>query len=145
MAFTQKETNLLKDLKDQEEICIQKYGKYANSACDGELKNLFVSIRNTEQQHLNTINGLLGGLPNTNPLLNSNDTCIDGNCDGGPQNDKYLCQDALSGEKHVSSLYDTCIFEFSDINVRNTLNHIQKEEQQHGEKIYSYMSQHGMY
>lgn len=145
MAFNQKETDLLKDLKEQEEICIMKYGKYANSACDGELKNLFTSIRSTEQQHLNTINGLMGGIANANPLLNSGDTCPDGSCNGGPQNDKFLCQDALANEKHVSSLYDTCIFEFTDVNVRNTLNHIQKEEQQHGERIYGYMSQHGMY
>lgn len=145
MALTQKETNLLKDLQQQEEICIQKYGKYANSACDGELKNLFSSIRTIEQEHYNTINGLLGGVSNVSPILSSSDTCVDGSCDGGPQNDKFLCQDALSNEKHVSSVYDTCIFEFSDVNIRNTLNHIQTEEQKHGEQIYSYMSQHGMY
>ena len=61
------------------------------------------------------------------------------------QKDKFLCTDALSTEKHVSSLYNTCIFECKDTNVRNVLNHIQKEEQQHGEKIYNFMSQNGMY
>ncbi|WP_334299750.1 spore coat protein [Terrisporobacter sp.] len=29
--------------------------------------------------------------------------------------------------------------------MRQVLNHIQKEEQDHGEKIYNYMNQHGMY
>jgi len=61
------------------------------------------------------------------------------------QKDAYLCSDALSTEKHVSSTYNTCIFEFSDSNVRNVLNHIQKEEQQHGDQIYKYMSANGMY
>ena len=45
----------------------------------------------------------------------------------------------------IHSTYDTTIFEFRDANARQVLNHIQKEEQEHGEKIYNYMSQHGMY
>ena len=59
--------------------------------------------------------------------------------------DKMLCQDCLSTEKYVSSTYNTAIFEFKDKNVRQVLNHIQKEEQEHGEKLYNYMSQHNMY
>ncbi len=61
------------------------------------------------------------------------------------QNDSYLCSDILATEKHVSSLYNTCIFEFKDANIRNALNHIQKEEQGHGEQIYNYMQQNNMY
>lgn len=61
------------------------------------------------------------------------------------ETDKLLCQDALSTEKYVSSTYNTSIFEFRDKNIRQVLNHIQKEEQEHGEQIYNYMSQHGMY
>lgn len=61
------------------------------------------------------------------------------------QDDKILCTDLLSTEKYVSSTYNTAIFEFRDENVRNVLNHIQKEEQEHGKKIYDYMSSHGMY
>jgi len=37
------------------------------------------------------------------------------------------------------------VFEFSDTAVRDALNHIQKEEQEHGDKIYKYMAQNGMY
>ncbi|WP_334307029.1 spore coat protein [Intestinibacter bartlettii] len=29
--------------------------------------------------------------------------------------------------------------------MRQVLNHIQKEEQEHGEEIYNYMNKHGMY
>ena len=59
--------------------------------------------------------------------------------------DAFLCKDALAMEKHVSSIYDTSIFEFSSPVLRDTLNHIQKEEQNHGEQIYQYMSKNGMY
>ncbi len=51
----------------------------------------------------------------------------------------------FSYRKYVSSTYDTAIFEFRDPNIRNVLNHIQKEEQQHGEVIYKYMESKGMY
>lgn len=61
------------------------------------------------------------------------------------QADAMLCKDMLMTEKYVSGAYDTAIFEFTDANVRQTLNHIQKEEQQHGEGIYNYLSSHGMY
>ena len=41
MKLTQKETALLKDLKASEELCIEKYGTYAERAEDPELKQLF--------------------------------------------------------------------------------------------------------
>ena len=59
--------------------------------------------------------------------------------------DAYLCRDALSMEKHVSSVYNTGVFEFSSPVLRDTLAHIQKEEQNHGEKLYSYLAASGMY
>ncbi len=61
------------------------------------------------------------------------------------QNDAMLCNDMLMTEKYVSSTYDTAIFECVDTNIRNALNHIQKEEQQHGEGIFNYMQSKGMY
>jgi spore coat protein CotF len=61
------------------------------------------------------------------------------------QADAMLCKDMLMTEKYVSGAYDTAIFEFTDASVRQALNHIQKEEQQHGEGIYNYLSSHGMY
>ncbi|MFW6268717.1 MAG: spore coat protein [Bacillota bacterium] len=61
------------------------------------------------------------------------------------QKDAKLCNDLLMTEKYVSGTYDTAIFECTDSNVRNALNHIQKEEQQHGEGIFNYMQSKGMY
>ena len=61
MTLTPKENSLLSDLKSQEKLCIEKYGKYVNEACDPALKNLFSSIKTTEENHLTTINRILNG------------------------------------------------------------------------------------
>ena len=66
--------------------------------------------------------------------------------DNQPQfSDKDLCTDILSTEKYISSTYNTAIFEFTDPQVRDVLNHIQKEEQQHGESVFKYMESKGLY
>ena len=59
--------------------------------------------------------------------------------------DKDCCTDMLMTEKYVSGSYDTAIFEFVDPRIRNLLNHIQKEEQKHGESVFLYMQSKGMY
>jgi spore coat protein CotF len=59
--------------------------------------------------------------------------------------DKDMCTDMLSTEKYISGTYDTAIFEFKDPRIRDVLNHIQKEEQKHGETIFQYMLSKGMY
>jgi len=152
MQLTQKETSLLKDLKEQEQICVEKYNKYSTDANDGQLKNLFKQIGQTEKQHLDTVNQIMSGtVPamqsggNQQKQLSFTPTYSAGNTSQNQQNDSYLCTDLLSTEKHVSSTYNTCIFEFRDTNIRDILNHIQKEEQEHGEQIYNYMAQNGMY
>ena len=152
MQLTQKETLLLKDLKDQEQTCVEKYNKYAADASDGQLKGLFAQIGQIEQQHLDTINQIMSGtVPamqsggNKQVQLNFTPVYNTASSNQNKQKDSYLCTDVLSTEKHVSSVYNTAVFEFRDTNIRNILNHIQKEEQQHGEQIYNYMAQNGMY
>ncbi len=151
MQLTQKETTLLTDLKSQEKLCTEKYTKYASAALDPQLKELFTSIANVEQQHLNTLSQIENG---TAPATQSGSsqtvkTSFTSNYGMGDTPDKqadcYLCSDLLADEKHVSSLYNTCIFEFKDVTIRDTLNHIQKEEQEHGKAIYDYMSANNMY
>ena len=61
------------------------------------------------------------------------------------QEEAVLCTDMLMTEKYVSNTYDTAIFESVNSSVLQALQHIQKEEQQHGEGIFNYMQQHGMY
>lgn len=151
MKLTQKESMLLQDLKTSEEICIEKYGQYAQKAEDQALADLFLTIRTKEEEHLNTINSLMDG---TVPMMSGGQQSQQGGQsqpgDGKAaqkshsKTDEYLLKDALDTEKHVSSVYDTCIFEFTDPNARQVLNHIQKEEQEHGQMLYDYMACHGM-
>lgn len=157
--LTTKERILLEDEKSHEQLCIQKYTEYATKASDPQLQTLFSQLSQKEQQHLDSINQLLNGtVPNVNQQQgqqsqqNQQIPNMMGNTSsqvnlGSSYNakDKMLCQDALSTEKYISSTYDTTIFEFKDKNIRQVLNHIQKEEQEHGEKIYNYMNQHNMY
>lgn len=151
MQLTQKETSLLKDLKSQEKLCVEKYTKYSSLALDPQLKELFTSIANTEQQHLNTITQIENGeTPNTSGGAKQSIKTNFVECYGlgdtpDKQSDCYLCSDLLADEKHVSSVYNTSIFEFGDTVLRDSLNHIQKEEQEHGKAIYDYMSMNNMY
>lgn len=134
---------LLNDLRSYEATSVTKYGDYAGRACDGELKNLFTSLKQTQQNHLDTLNGMLGTQGgcggDTCPVEVSSQSA---SCDSGI--DSFLCQDALRSEKYASSLYDTCLFEFSDQSSRDTLHRIQAEEQQNGKQLYDYMSAHNM-
>ena len=153
MILSQKESMLLQDMMTQEQLCIEKYNQYASKAEDPALKNLFTSLGQTEQQHYNTLEQMSKG---TVPQMNAQQGAQAQPQQQAPQQqpwnagkaskqDEFLCQDVLSTEKHVSSIYDTAIFEFKDVGMRDALNHIQKEEQEHGKKIYDYMSQHGIY
>ena len=150
MTLTQKETGLLKDMKGQEELCIEKYKRYAESAKSNELRALFESMAKVEENHLQTVTSMMSGTVPTMPaqLENSNNahcTPVQYASDADRRADCLLCRDMLATEKHVSSLYDTSIFEFKDPAARKVLNHIQAEEQQHGEQLYAYMSCNGMY
>lgn len=152
---TQKERSLLEDQKKHEEICVQKYNDYANKAQDPQLKQLFQNNAKSEQRHLDTINQMLGGqVPNMQPQgqqaqqtnqFQQNQTAQAKAGFMQNKTDAALCQDMLMTEKYVSNAYDTSIFEFADTNARQALNHIQKEEQQHGEGIYNYLNSKGMY
>ena len=154
LNLTTKERYLLEDQKTHEEACIKKYTNYANQTQDPQLKQLFSNHAQHEQQHYNTINQILNGqVPNMNQQQGqqqqqnqpSQQIQMDVQSGMTNQKDADLCTDMLMTEKYVSSTYDTAIFEFTDHNLRNALNHIQKEEQQHGEGIFNYMNKNGMY
>ena len=151
MTLTEKENSLLQDLKAQEQLCIEKYNKYAGLAHDPELKNLFTTLASNEQKHLDTVNQILGGtevkMPDQSPsAVQAKLQCKMSCCnEAEKKNDAYLCKDALSMEKHVSGVYNMGVFEFSSPVLRDTLAHIQKEEQNHGEQLYNYLSCNNMY
>ncbi len=149
MTLDQKEKDLLKDLKGQEKLCVDKYAKHASCAKDAQLKNLFTQISQNEQKHLDALTQIENG---TVPQFSGTDlqqptfTATYGATENpDKKNDCYLCSDLLATEKHASGLYDTCIFEFKDENLRQVLNSIQKQEQEHGKQLYDYMSTNSMY
>jgi len=156
LNLTQKERMLLQDQKNHEEICIKKYNDYASKTQCQELKQIFGNYATQEQEHLNSVNQILSGqIPQMNQQQGQQNQQQQGqlkqqsmNQNGSFVNsaeDKTLCDDVLMSEKFVSGAYDTAIFEMTDANVRKVLNHIQKEEQEHGEGIYNYMKSKGMY
>ena len=61
MQLTQKETELIKDLKSQEKLCVEKFTKYSSVAKDPQLKNLFTQLAQAEQRHLNTVTEIENG------------------------------------------------------------------------------------
>ena len=159
LQLSQKEKLLLQDQQAHEEICIQKYTSYAQQATDPQLQQLFNSYAQQEQTHYDTLGQILQGQVPTlqqgqqsegqgaqtqaSAGLGMNASQFD--LSQGSNDDQALCQDLLMTEKYISGTYDTTIFECQDANVRQVLNHIQKEEQQHGEGIFNYMQKNGMY
>jgi len=148
IELSQKERMFLEDGKLQEEVCVEKYKNYSEQAEDAELKQLFNKLSGEEQHHYDIINQMLQGeQPNlshnqqTQQQLTQNNTqkSIDN------QHDKILCSDLLSTEKYVSGTYDMDIFESANPVVRQAMQHIQQDEQKHGQELFNYMNSHGMY
>ncbi len=235
-SLTQKEKMLLQDQAKHEEICIQKYSKYASQAKDQALRNMFNEFARDEQEHYNTIQGFLansggtqqagnqvGGLgydqsraqshqpsrsyqetsleftgpelgrgsafgqrtvfggqtPGTqqprgyaarqeeetiyrapqnmegretmrqlgwaNRDLSMETGQIGGGAGSGTQDEKSMLTDMLMTEKYISGAYDSAVFESSNQQLRTALQHIQQDEQKHGEGIFDYMQQRGLY
>ena len=149
MQLTTKETELLKDLKTQEELCIEKYTKHSECAKDVQLKSFLSSVAQDERTHLQWLDSIAKGeVPTTTPSSNTNPSFT---ASYGPgtnpdkSNDTFICNDLLSGEKHTSALYDTCVFEFENEGMRKVLNTIQTQEQKHGKHLYDYMKTNNMY
>ncbi len=61
-----------------------------------------------------------------------------------PQGDAALCTDSVMTEKFVSGSYDTGVFQSSNQQVIQALQHIQKEEQEHGQQLKQFMESQGL-
>ena len=145
MNLTVKERELLSDLRTQEKLCVEKYGKYEEQACDPALRALFSSVKSAEEGHLTTVERVLAGEDVTAKPAPSAEsqklTVAQSTCTEAEKHaDAYLCQDAITMEKHVSALYDTTVFESVQPALRDVLGAIQKEEQNHGQQFYEYLS-----
>ncbi len=150
IQLTTKEKLLLEDARSHEEQCIRKYANYSRLTSDEQLRSVFQSNGSTEEEHLETINQLLSGsvpsMGGQSQGSKSQRMKTQSNASGNLNlSDQDMCNDMLTTEKYVSGTYDTAIFEFRDAQVRDVLNHIQEEEQKHGEAIFKYMESKGMY
>lgn len=145
MILKEKERTTIEDLKTQEKSCIEKYERYAAQAKDPELKNLFQTLQQEEQQHYDSLDQVLNG---TVPQCNCNDsagqkyepkaTYSSISSEEDKQNDAFLATDCIGTEKLVSGEYNSEVFAFEDSQVRKLLADIQVEEQNHAEMLYKY-------
>ncbi len=143
--LTEKQRFVITDLKDQEQMCVDKYEKGKQMAKDPVLKDLFESIQKEEQQHFDSLDKLLHGecvaidtKDKAGEDYNPTATYTGSFMQADKENDKFLCTDAITTEKYVSSAYDFNLFQFADPNIRRLLNDMETEEQNHAEKIYKY-------
>ncbi|QOR36930.1 spore coat protein [Clostridium sp. 'deep sea'] len=134
------------------------YGSYGATAGGPSTSNSTSSMTSSSgsyssgsQTTNNSTSNAIGTTSSSNTTGTSSSS-TSGTTSGGMSNsngvtdcDKKMCQDLLMTEKHISKNYDTTIFECPDKQMRSVLNHIQKEEQEHGEKLYNYMHQKGWY
>ena len=152
MQLTKKEQSLLKDLQNEEKTCAEKYHKAAEAACDPALKQMFTRLEAAEQNHYNTVTGMLAGeTPTLKPGQGQNARQSAQKPERSTvsraekKSDAYLLADVLATEKFVSGVYNTAVFEFSDPAARSALTAIQQQEQQHGKEIADYMTANGLY
>ena len=145
MILTEKETLTLKDLQNQEKICMEHYTLCANTAKDSGLKDLFSQIAKDEQEHYQSLSKVLNGeIPSFSTVVTKADdyhpTAVYDETSNpvDKAHDALLCADSIGNEKLVSTDYNVNIFQFGPGEVRKLLNHIQTEEQQHAEMIYKY-------
>lgn len=152
ITLNEKEKSCVKELADQEKLCIRKYEKYASMAKDKVLCDLFTMIKSDEEKHLSSLNSLISGTVSTN--VNVNDSAgatyspaatYTGNyVQEDKDNDSFLCTDAITTEKYVSSAYNFDLFRFGSTEARKLLADIEVEEQNHAEMMFRYKTVNSM-
>ncbi len=143
MKLNQKENQLVTELKAQEQLCIQKYDFYAKQATDPELKKLFKTLLKQEQLHYDMLQSLIDGeipkITNRKPLsANFEPQKTHKGSKEDLEFDKFLCTDLITTEKYVATDYNNDLFYFVSPEVRNVLNAIMTDEQNHAEMIWKY-------
>ncbi len=154
IQLSQQERKVLEDHKKHEEVCIRKYEQYSQQAGDPQLRSMFSQFAEQERQHHDSLDQLLQGRqptvggqsgaqhqsrPQAGPAAQNRH-------DGRQQRDAdaLMCRDAMMMETFISDSYDGGIFSTTNPVVRQTLQHIQREEQQHGEGLLNYLQDHGL-
>ncbi|OON98458.1 MAG: Rubrerythrin [Epulopiscium sp. Nele67-Bin004] len=152
MELNTKERQALENLKSEEQLCIDKFSRYANEAKDPVLQELFNTLTKDEQNHFNSLEQVLNGGPV--PAVDCNDskgknyaptaTYAEGTNSADKTHDSYLATDGISTEKLISGEYNDDVFVFGNSDVRKLFADIQVEEQNHAEMLYKYKVANGM-
>ena len=151
MPFTAHEKKLLKDIQNEEKLCVQKYHRAAEQAYDPALKQMLSTIESHEQEHFDTVTAMLktGQTPPQKAQKQGQQakpqTQKSGVTGAKKQSDTYLMSDLLATEKYVSGVYNTAVFEFGAEDARQRLSAIMQQEQHHGKLLADYMQANGMY
>lgn len=144
MPLTNKEKTLIEDNLNNEYLCIRKYRQYAAMASDSKLKQTFADLASKEEQHANTLKGILSQNGISSQNIFDSYVQPQGDLANMSQSigitDAQMLNDTLTTEKHVSSSYNTAVLETVDPNIRKQLQHIQKEEQDHAQTLFSEMN-----
>lgn len=143
MKLNQKEVQLITELKTQEQLCVQKYDFYAKQAKDPALKSLFKKLLKYEQNHYDMLDELSKGtvphIRTKSPLAAKYEPQGTHPGDQASKDfDKFLCTDIIATEKYVATAYNDDLFYFASTDVRNVLNAILTDEQNHAEMIWKY-------
>ncbi len=150
MAWTKKEQNFLKDLQSEEKLCVEKYQRAAEDACDPTLTSLFNEIEKAERHHYDVVTEMISGTVPVQkpkePSRKKDPHAMKSTASRSEkQRDAYLLSDLLGTEKYIAGVYNTSVFEFSDPAARNALAEIQRQEQEHGKSLSEYMQANNMY
>ena len=149
MKLNQKEAQLVTELKNQEQLCVQKYDFYAKQAKDPELKKLFKKLMKIEQNHYDMLDELTKGtvptIKSRKPsAVNYEPQASHPGDSNAKEFDKFLCTDIIATEKYVATAYNDDLFYFASPEVRNVLNAIMTDEQNHAEMIWLYKTANKM-
>lgn len=134
---------LINELKNQEKLCVQKYDFYATQAKDPQLKSLFKKLSKHEQNHYDMLESLINGtvpqLKNRKPgAVKYEPQASHPGTPAEKEFDKFLCTDIITTEKYAATGYNNDLFYFASTDVRNVLNAIMTDEQNHAEMIWKY-------
>ena len=144
MPLSNKERLLIEDNLNAEYLCIRKYRQYAAMASDPKLKQTFADLASKEEQHANTLKGILSQNGISSQNIFESYVQPQGDLANMSQSigitDAQMLNDTLTTEKHVSSSYNTAVLETIDPNIRKQLQHIQKEEQDHAQTLFNEMN-----
>lgn len=140
------ELYVLHNLMGAVETHIKRYDFCENKTPDPRLKALIAMLREQDEEHYKMLAQLEQDIiPMVERNERENHLKVPEGKGKGTTIDARYCTDLFEGEKSLSSEIDQAIFKIRDSAVRNVLNYIQKQQQEHGRLLGQYMDEELMY